>query len=187
RFDRCMCGFCNGRNFFQAGHSAGRMFCSDVANQQQEARALWRRNSMRSDVASADTGAPGQQTAREPSAARTGLVSAFLTNPFGNEEPARGLLSEIEGRSIRDAELERGVFCFQIAFYYVASLAIADHVGDLLLRKSCINRLYDRVRGFYARMSSTVRFTDFIVAPAERDQFAGGLRETLEDAGEKDG
>ena len=97
------------------------------------------------------------------------------------------MLSQIEGRSVHDTELERGKFCFQIAFYFLACLAIAAHVDAPALQKRCINRLYDRVRKSYAGTHSTVRFSDLIVAAAERDQFAPGLRELLEKAGENHG
>jgi hypothetical protein len=140
-----------------------------------------------SGIASGDPSALGQQAAREQSSASVSLVCEYLTNPFGNVEQARELLSQIEGRSVYDAELERGEFCFQIAFYFLACLAIAAHVDDPLVQKSCINRLYDRVRAFYARRDLTVKFSDLIVAAAERDQFVTGLRELLEKAGERHG
>jgi len=140
-----------------------------------------------SGIASGNPSTLGQQAAGEQSSASINLLCEFLTNPFGNVEQARELLSQIEGRSIYDAELERGEFCFQIAFYFLACLAIAAHVGDPLLQNSCINQLYDRVRAFYARRDLTAKFSDFIVAAAERDQFVTGLRELLEKAGEKHG
>jgi hypothetical protein len=140
-----------------------------------------------SGIASGDPSALGQQGAGEQSSASVSLVCEYLTNPFGNVEQARELLSRIEGRSVYDAELERGEFCFQIAFYFLACLAIATHVDDPSLQKSCINRLYDKVRAFYARTDLTVKFSDFIVAPAERDRFVTGLHELSEQAGEKHG
>jgi hypothetical protein len=130
---------------------------------------------------------PSHQAAGQPSSASIDLLCAFLTNPFGNLEEARELLSQIEGRSIHDTELERAKFCFQIALYFLACLAIAAHVDDPSVQKGCINRLHDCVRRFYAGTNSTVRFSDFIVEAAERDQFAPGLHELLEKAGEKHG
>ncbi len=131
--------------------------------------------------------APGPQAGAELSSASIDLLCAFLANPFGNGEQARDLLSQIEGRSVHDTELERGKFCFQIAFYFLACLAIAAHVNAPALQKRCINRLYDRVRKSYAGTHSTVRFSDLIVAAAELDQFVSGLRELLEKAGESHG
>ena len=146
-----------------------------------------RSESLCSGVTSGNPSAPGQLAAGELSSASIDLLCAYLTNPFGNVEQARELLSQIEGRSIHDTELERGRFCFQIAFYFLACLAIAAHVNDPSLQKRSINRLYDRVRGSYASTSLAVKFSDFIVAAAELDQFATGLRELLEKAGESHG
>lgn len=140
-----------------------------------------------SEVTTVNPSALGQRAAGEQSSASINLLCEFLTNPFGNVEQAHELLSQIEGRSIYDIELQRGKFCFQIALYFLACLAIAAHVNDPSLQKTCINRLYDRVRGFYARTNLTVKFFDFIVAAAERDQFATGLRELLEKVGETHG
>jgi hypothetical protein len=128
-----------------------------------------------------------RQAAKEQSSASINLLCKFLVNPFGNVEQARELLSQIESRSIDDAELQRGEFCFQIAFYFLACLAIAAHVDDPVSQRSCLNQLYDRVRGFYARADVTVKFSGFIVAEAEHDQFVTGLRELLEKTGEKHG
>jgi hypothetical protein len=140
-----------------------------------------------SGIASGDPSALGQQAAGEQSSATISLVCEYLTNPFGNVEQARELLSEIEGRSVYDAELERGEFCFQIAFYFLACLAIAAHVDNPLLQKSCINQLYDRVRAGYACTDLKVKFSDFIVAAAEQNQFVTGLRDLLEKADERHG
>jgi hypothetical protein len=125
----------------------------------------------------------GQATAEQASAS-TKLLCEFLTNPFGDAQQAREFLSQIEGRSVSDAELDRGEFCFQIAFYFLACLAITAHIDDPLVQKGCINRLYDRVRGYYGHTGSTAKFSDLIVAAAERDQFIAGLRELSEKTGE---
>ena len=60
----------------------------------------------------------------------TNLLCEFLTNPFGDEQKARELLSEIDNRPLSDTELERGLFCFQIAFYFLACLAITARIED---------------------------------------------------------
>jgi hypothetical protein len=108
------------------------------------------------------------------------LLCDFLTNPFGNAQQAREFLSQIEGRSVSDAELERGEFCFQIAFYFLACLAVTAQIDDPVVQKGCIDRLYDRVREFYGRAGSTAEFSDLIVSTTERDQFMGGLRKLSE-------
>src|SRR6476620_7940300 len=113
-----------------------------------------------SGIASGDPDLLRQRVVGEQSSASIKLLCEFLTNPFGNVEQARELLSQIESRSINDTELERGEFCFQIAFYFLACLAIAAHITDPISQKSCINRLYDRVRRFYARTDLTVKFSD---------------------------
>jgi hypothetical protein len=140
-----------------------------------------------SQIASGNPSTLAQPAAGEQSTVATDLLFEFLTSPFGNAEQARELLSLIEGRSIYDTELERGQFCFQIAFYFLSCLAIAAHVDDPVLQKGCINRLYDRVRGFHACTDLTARFSDFIVAASERQQFATGLRELLQKTGERHG
>jgi hypothetical protein len=113
------------------------------------------------------------------------LLCEYLANPFGNAQQAREFLSLIEDRSLCDAELERGEFCFQIAFYFLARLAITAHVQDSLARASCTDRLDNRVRELYDRTSLRARFSDFIVASAEREQFGTQLREFLERAGDQ--
>jgi hypothetical protein len=126
-----------------------------------------------------------QRAAGNQSAACINLLCDFITNPFGNIEQARELLSQIEGCSIDHTKLDRGTFCFQIAFYFLACLAIADHIDDPILQKSWIHRLYDRVRGFHAGTDLTARFSDFIVTASERTQFATGLRELLVKTGKQ--
>ena len=142
---------------------------------------------LRNGIACGDRNILRRQAAGEQSSASIDLLCKFLVNPFGNVEQTRELLSQIESRSIDDTELQRGEFCFQIAFYFLACLAIAAHVDDPVSQRSCLNQLYDRVRGFYARADVTVKFSGFIVAEAERDQFVTGLRELLEKTGEKHG
>ena len=44
----------------------------------------------------------------------------FLTNPFGGEQKVRALLCAIENRPVSDAEFARGLFCFQVASYFLA-------------------------------------------------------------------
>jgi hypothetical protein len=113
-----------------------------------------------------------------------GVLCKFLANPFGDEQRARKLLSEIDNRPPSDTELERGVFCFQIASYFLACLAITAHVEDASLQKKSINQLNDRIRAFYARSALQVRFSEFIVSPAERDRFIAVLRQQLDQPGE---
>jgi hypothetical protein len=113
-------------------------------------------------------------------AAGVNLLCEFLINPFGNAQQAREFLSQIEGRSLSDVELERGEFCFQIAFYFLACVALTAQIDDPLIQKGCIDRLYDRVRDFYGRAGSTAEFSDYIVSANERDQFMVGLRELSE-------
>lgn len=140
-----------------------------------------------SAIASGKAVTLGQQAPGEQPSVSVNLLCEFLTNPFGNVQRARELLSQIEGRSLTDAELERGQFCFQIAFLFLACLAITAHMENSIIQKSCINRLYDRVRGFYARTGSTAKFSDVVVSASERDQFVAGLRELLEKTDEEHG
>ena len=106
----------------------------------------------------------------------TNLLCEFLTNPFGDEQKARELLSEIDNRPLSDTELERGLFCFQIAFYFLACLAITARVEDPSLQKTSIDQLNDRARAFYARNKLQVQLCDFVVSPAERDRGIAILR-----------
>jgi hypothetical protein len=108
------------------------------------------------------------------------LLCEFLTNPFGDEQKARELLSEIDNRPVSDAELERGLFCFQIVFYFLACLALTAHIEDSSLQKKSIDELNDRVRAFYARRELQAQFSEFIVTPAERDRFIAVLRQQLD-------
>jgi hypothetical protein len=113
----------------------------------------------------------------------TDLLCEFLTNPFGVEQKARDLLSEIDDRPPSEAELERGLFCFQIAFHFLACLTIAARVGDSSLQKESIDRLHDRARAFYARKESQVALFELVVSPAERDRFNAGLPEQPDQPG----
>jgi hypothetical protein len=108
------------------------------------------------------------------------LLCEFLTNPFGDEQKARELLSEIDNRPVSDAELERGLFCFQIVFYFLACLALTAHIEDSSLQKKSIDELNDRVRAFYARRELQAHVSEFIVTPAERDRFIAVLRQQLD-------
>jgi hypothetical protein len=113
----------------------------------------------------------------------TDLLCGFLTNPFADEQKARELLSDIDDRPPSDAELERGRFCFQIAFYFLACLTITVRIEDASLQKRSIDRLNDRVRAFYARRESQVAFSDLVVSPAERDRFMADLSQQLDQPG----
>ena len=113
----------------------------------------------------------------------TNLLCEFLTNPFGDEQKARKLLSEIDERPLSDAELERGVFCFQIAFYFLACLAITARIDDTSLQKGAIDQLNDRIRALYSRSELQVQFSEFIVSPAERERFIAVLRQQLDQPG----
>jgi hypothetical protein len=110
----------------------------------------------------------------------TNLLCEFLTNPFGDEQKARELLSELDNRPPSDAELERGLFCFQIAFYFLACLALTARIEDSSLQNKSIDQLNDRVRAFYARRELQVQFSEFIVTPDERDRFIAVLRQQLD-------
>jgi hypothetical protein len=100
----------------------------------------------------------------------TNLLCEFLTNPFGDEQKARELLSEIDNRPLSDTEFERGLFCFQIAFYFLACLAITARIEDPSLQTISIDQLNDRVRAFYARKKLQVQLCELVVSPAERDR-----------------
>ena len=103
------------------------------------------------------------------------LLCDFLTNPFGDEQKARELLSEIDGHPPSDVELARGLFCFQIAFYFLACLTITTRIEEASLQKRSIDRLNDRVRAFYARRESQLAFAELVVSQAERDRFIAAL------------
>ena len=98
------------------------------------------------------------------------LLCEFVTNPFGNEGKARELLSEIEGRELSDAELERGQFSFQVALYFVALLAIEANIADASVRRTFLGQMHERIRAFYA--ASTVLIRELMVSPS--DSMDGG-------------
>jgi|SRR5215510_5472292 len=107
------------------------------------------------------------------------LLCEFLANPFGDEKKAREFLSEIGGRPPSDAELARGLFCFQLAFYFLACFAITTRIDDSSLQTEAIDQLNARVRAFYAREGSRVQFSEFVVSPDERDRFISVLHQQL--------
>src|SRR5262249_59003112 len=92
------------------------------------------------------------------------LLCEFVTNPFGNEGKARELLSEIEGRELSDAELERGQFSFQIALYFVALLAVEANIADASVRKTFLSEMHDRIRAFHSGAASSVCVPEVIVS-----------------------
>ena len=108
----------------------------------------------------------------------------FLVNPFGEERKARELLCAIENRPISDAEFERGLFCFQIAFYFLASRAITARIDDQLLQEISTQQLHDQMRRFYSGTASRLNCFDLVVAPDERDQFVATLISQIADADE---
>jgi hypothetical protein len=106
----------------------------------------------------------------------TKLLCEFVTNPFGTEQKARELVSKIEGRELSPAELERGEFCFQITFYYLARLAIGANIPERSLQTTLLCQLHERIRAFYASAASTVCLSKLIVSATERDQINAALR-----------
>jgi len=102
----------------------------------------------------------------------TSLLREFITNPFGNEQKARELLAEIEGRPLSADELARGEFCFQVAFYFLALRAIDANIDDASVRKVFLHQLHERVRAFYAGAASPVGLGEQPAAPAGRDRVA---------------
>src|ERR1700752_1848833 len=113
----------------------------------------------------------------------TNLLCEFLTNPFEVDQKARELLSEIDNRPLSDVELERGLFCFQIAFFFLACLAITARVEDSAHQKQSIHWLHDRVRAFYARNKLPVHLFELVVTPAERERGISLLREQPDQLG----
>ena len=80
----------------------------------------------------------------------TSYASSSPTHSEMSKKSAK-LLSEIDNRPLSDAELREVVFCFQIAFYFLACLAITARIEDASLQKKSIDQLNDRIRAFYAR------------------------------------
>jgi hypothetical protein len=107
------------------------------------------------------------------------LLCQFVIRPFPDEKKARELLSEIENRQLADIEFERWSFCLQIASYFLAWLAIKDQTADIALKKNMIDQLHDQIRAFFAHTPEKTKFSDFIVFPAEQDQFIATLRNQL--------
>jgi hypothetical protein len=103
------------------------------------------------------------------------LLCEFTTNPFGNQQKARELLSEIEGRDLSDAEIERAEFSFQIAFYFLALLAIEAHIADAAAQRTFLFQLHDRIRAFYAQALARITLDQLLASPAERDQIEAAL------------
>jgi hypothetical protein len=104
------------------------------------------------------------------------LLCQFVIRPFPDEKKARELLSEIENRQLTDIEFERWSFCLQIASYFLAWLAITDQIADVALKKNMIDQLHNQIRAFFAQTLEQTKFSDFIVFPAERDQFIGAAQ-----------
>src|SRR5262245_34912999 len=106
----------------------------------------------------------------------TDFLCQLITNPFGSEQDARDLLSKIDERPPSDAEVDRGRFCFQIAFYFLACLSITARIDESFARRRTIDRLNDGVRTFHALNEAQPAFAAFLVAPAERDRFMAALQ-----------
>jgi hypothetical protein len=104
----------------------------------------------------------------------------FVVNPFPDEKQAREVLATIEGRKLTEVDFARGVFCFQISLYFLAWLAISKS-SEVSLKKNAIDELHDQLRAFYSedRNRSKVKFSDFIISPAEQNHLAAMLREKL--------
>ena len=108
----------------------------------------------------------------------------FLTNPFGGEQKVRAVLCAIENRPVSDAEFARGLFCFQVASYFLARLAITAHIEDPLLREISAQQLHDQIRAAYCGTDLHTNCFDLIVAPGERDQFLADFVRQPADVGE---
>jgi hypothetical protein len=104
------------------------------------------------------------------------LLCEFIINPFGDDHKIRELLVQIEGRALSDAELERGRFCVEIAFYFVAWLAIKANVTDASLQTTLLYQLHQRLRAFHAGEDLPVSLAWLIASPSERDQVDAALR-----------
>jgi len=111
----------------------------------------------------------------------TSLLREFITNPFGDEQKARELLTEIEGHELSAAELARGEFCFQVAFYFVVLRAIDATIADPSVRKAFLSQLHERLRAFYARDTRPVSCTELAAAPAERERIEVALRQAFDE------
>src|SRR5258708_34416118 len=101
----------------------------------------------------------------------TRVLCEFATKPFPDETQGRNILSSIEGRRISNQEFARAEFCFQIAFYFVAWLAITEKIQDSSQQRNTVDDLQRQMRDFFANASSGIKLSDFIVDPAEQQQF----------------
>jgi hypothetical protein len=104
------------------------------------------------------------------------LLCEFVTNPFGDERKAHELLTEIGGRDLSDAELAGGHFSFEIAFYFVALLAIDASIEDPSVRATFLTQLHDRIRATYAGATSTACLPELVLSPTEREHMNAALR-----------
>src|SRR5262249_23305533 len=105
----------------------------------------------------------------------TRLLREFVTNPFGNEQKARELLAEIEGRELSAIEFARGEFCFQVAFYSVALRAVDAAFVDSSLRNAFLYQLHDRIRAFYPPTVPPESLAEFTVSSAEHGLIEAAL------------
>jgi|SRR5215831_12383998 len=112
------------------------------------------------------------------------ILRDFVTEPFPDEKQARNILAAIENRQISNQEFARALFCFQIAFYFLAWLAITEKIQDSSLQRDAVDEMHDQIREFFANPSSKVKFSDFIVSPAEQQQFVAALRQQLNESDE---
>jgi hypothetical protein len=109
----------------------------------------------------------------------TRILVDFITKPFPNEKGARELLAAIQNRPLSGTEFERALFCFQIAFYFLTWLAISNLIEDSLVQKNTVDELHNQIREYYSNSTASVRFSDLIVAPTERELFVESLRQQL--------
>src|SRR5262245_23210694 len=151
-----MCDICHAFAIFHPGHNVVRFLNLYIAQRQQTPP---KRSSMLGEVVT-----------------NTRRLCEFVTNPFGNEQKARELLAEIEGRDLSAIEFARGEFYFQIAFYFVALQAVGAALVDSSVRNAFLNQLHERVRAFYACATSPVSLAEFTASSAERDLIEVALR-----------
>jgi hypothetical protein len=109
----------------------------------------------------------------------TRVLCEFATKPFPDDRQARNILISIEGRDISNPEFARALFCFQIAFYFLAWLAITEEIQDSSLQRNTIDDLQRQMREFFANASSRIKVADFIVDPAEQQQFVAFMCQQL--------
>jgi hypothetical protein len=111
------------------------------------------------------------------------LLCEFTTNPFGDQQKARELLSEIERRDLSNAELARAEFSFQIAFYFLALLAIEANVDDRSVQRAFLFPLHDRIRAFHAQALLPIGLDQLLASAIERDQIEIALRQGPDGSG----